>query len=155
MKKNLYLILFVVLASKSFAQDNFSMEYGKVTQYEMGMKEYNKDKNAEALVIYDIGNYFFQGHDREGFLLHMKRKTKIKILKSSGIDYANIEIPYYTEGNRWENIYDIKAVTYNLDNGQLIKTVFDEKKMYEEKVSENWTSAAAGVRFFAFGGKWA
>lgn len=138
MKKTLISFLFLSIFTITYAQENFSMEEGKVTQYEMSMTEYDKDSDAEALVIYDMGEYFFQGHDSRGFLLHMERKTKIKILKSAGIEYANIEIPYYIEGNDWEDVHEIKATTYNVENGQLIKTVLDNKNIYEEKATSNW-----------------
>jgi len=138
MKRIMIFALFISAFSFAYSQENYSMEYGKVTQYEMSLNEYIKDKDAEAVVIYDLGDYFFQGHDRRGFLLYMKRKTKIKILKSAGIDYANFEIPYYVKGNDWEEIYDIEATTYNLENGQLTKTILDQKNIFEEKVSSNW-----------------
>jgi len=138
MKRTLILLLFLQVLIFTYSQENFSMELGKVTQYEMAMTEYEKDTDAEALVIYDMGEHFFQGDDRRGFVLYMKRKTKIKILKSAGIEYANIEIPYYIEGNDWEEVYEIEATTYNLENGQLIKSVLDNKNIYEEKATNNW-----------------
>ena len=46
----LYLILGI--ASLCSAQENYSEQYGKITQYEMSMTEYENDPEAEALVIY-------------------------------------------------------------------------------------------------------
>ncbi|MDR1502867.1 MAG: DUF3857 domain-containing protein [Prevotella sp.] len=120
-----------------FSQADYTQEAGKVTQYEMSMTEYEKDKDAEALVIYDLGKYYFQGDNTRGFLLRMEKRIKIKILKQAGVKYANFEIPYYMEGMDWENIEDIKATTYNFEDGQLKKTELINKNIFEEKINEN------------------
>lgn len=120
-----------------FSQADYTQEAGKVTQYEMSMTEYEKDKDAEALVIYDLGKYYFQGDNTRGFLLRMEKRIKIKILKQAGVKYANFEIPYYMEGMDWENIEDIQATTYNFEDGQLKKTELINKNIFEEKINEN------------------
>jgi len=139
--KNLIITLCLLALSQwALAQEaeNFSQEQGKVTNYEMTLKEYSKDKDAEALVIYDFGDYYFQGFDTRGFVLIMKRKVKIKILKAAGTKYGNFEIPYYMETREGEDVYDINATTYNFDNGQLIKSTFDTKNIHEEKINDKW-----------------
>lgn len=119
------------------AQENYSEEYGKVTQYEISMTEYAADPEAEAVVIYDIGTNYFQGDDNRGFLLHMEKKTKIKVLKAAGTEYAKIEIPFYTDNRNGESVIDIEATIYNLDNGKPTKSFLDPKKIFEEKINDD------------------
>lgn len=130
-------ILFIISIISGYSQVNYSQEFGKVTQYEMSMSQYEQDKDAEAVVIYDLGDYYFRPDETRGFLLSMERKVKIKILKQAGTKYANFEIPYYSENREWESIEKIEAITYNMEGGQLTKTILDPKNIYEEKVSNN------------------
>jgi hypothetical protein len=137
MKNLITLCSLLIISVCGYGQENYSQESGRVTQYEMSMKEYGQDKEAEALVLYDLGNYYFTADDSRGFLLCMDRKVKIKIFKQAGTKYANFEIPYYSENREWESVENIKATTYNLDGGQLTKTDLTSKNIFEEKVNEN------------------
>lgn len=136
MNKTIIAFVLGILPIAVQAQENYSQEEGRVTQYEMTMSEYPADPDAEALVIYDLGNYFFQGDDSEGFLLRMQKRIKIKILKQSGIKHASFEIPYYREDNKWERIESIEATTYNLSGDQLTTTALESKNIFEEKINE-------------------
>lgn len=141
MKTHLSVILIVMAISMPFsilAQSNYSEEWGKVTQYEMSMTEYDGDNEAEAVVIYELGHNYFRVDPGQGFVLHMEKRVKIKILKQEGIKYADIEIPYHVEDSRvFEKVEDISAITYNWENGQLTKTELDKKNIYEEKANND------------------
>lgn len=102
------------------------------------MTEYEKDKDAEALVLSDVGDYYFQGDYTDGgFLLHMKRKIRMKILKQAGLEYANFEIPFYIEGQDWEKIEELKGATYNYEDGKVNQTILTSKNIFEEKINDN------------------
>ncbi|WP_108823457.1 DUF3857 domain-containing protein [Dysgonomonas sp. Marseille-P4361] len=137
MKRTSVIIVLLTLMLKGYSQENYTQEEGKVTQYEMSMKEYEKDKDAEALVVYDLGDYYFQGDILNGLLLHMTKHIKIKILKQAGVEYASFEIPYYMEGRDWESIEYIEGTTFNYENGELSKTALTSKNIFEEKVNNN------------------
>lgn len=135
--KKYILSLLLVIAIHGYSQVNYTQEEGKVTQYEMVMQEYEEDKDAEALVIYDLGDYHFRGEDNQGFVLRMKKRIKIKILKQAGLKEANFEIPYYMEGRNWEEIESLEGTTYNLEDGVLKKTILTSKNIFEEKINDN------------------
>lgn len=139
MKKTLMIIFLVFAFTFSIlGQVNYSEEYGKVTQYEMDMTQYESDEEAEAVVIYEIGDNFFRGDEMNGgFVLHMRKRTKIKILNKAGLKYANIEIPYYKEGSQSESIDNLNATVYNRENGVLNKTPLNPKNVFEEKINDN------------------
>lgn len=134
--KRIIILLLLCLSIYGYAQVNYSQEEGKVTNYEMTMESYENDKEAEALVIYELGDYRFITDDNRGFLLKMTKRTKVKILKQAGIKYATFEIPYYTGDRDWESIESIKATTYNAEVGKLIKANLENKNIFEEKVSD-------------------
>jgi hypothetical protein len=117
---------------------NYERIFGKVSNYELAMTEYEKDKEAEAVVLYETGRYFFRFNDSRGrFDLIMEIKTKIKVLKQAGIKYGEFEIPLYY-GDEVETIYGLEGAVYNLDHGKIQKTEFNKKNIYEERPHTNW-----------------
>lgn len=136
MKTALSTFIMLLCSFLCYAQENYSTDFGRITPYEINMKEYPQDKDAEAVVLYDLGDYYFQGDENNGFLINMDRKIKIKILKEAGISYANFKIPYYNDKDVWETITDIEAITYNMEGAVLTKTALDPGKIFDEKVSE-------------------
>lgn len=136
MKKLLILFLSLTATVTITAQDKYSEQWGRVTQHEMTMSEFEYDKDAEALVIYDLGEYRFTTDYNKGFILVMERKTKIKILKQAGEEYATFSIPYYTGEYEWEDVHHIEGITYNWDGKELEKTMLDPKNIFEDKVND-------------------
>lgn len=137
MKRKVILFVFLFLPSIGFAQqENYSREFGKVTQLEMVMKEYENDPDADAVMLYNQGEYSYSGdYDKGQFFLRMKREVKIKILKQSGVQYANFEIPIFNGDSGWETVEGIEATTYNIDHG-FTQTKLEAKNIYEEKVND-------------------
>ena len=139
MRKSILLLLIVLtIHSKMIAQDKFTEQEWRTTQYEMDMTDYDKDPDAEAVVIYSLGDYRFTEDTQYGLVLNMKFRKKIKILNQSGIEYANFEIPYYTQKDGQEDVIDISAITYNQVNRQLVKTELNNKQIFEEKIDDNY-----------------
>jgi hypothetical protein len=138
MKKPLIIITLCVLSISIMQAQDYSREAGKVTQYEAKMTTFAGDPDAEAVILYEIGDYHFEGDYNTGqFMLYMKKSMKIKILKQAGLKYGDIEIPLYESGNNIERLDIERAITYNIDNGNITKTVLDTKTIYEEKMKNN------------------
>src|SRR6266542_1835795 len=90
----LTMLFCLLLIAQTIKAQNFTHEFGKFSAEEFEMKEYPKDAQAEAVVIYDIGRSFFIDSDR-GFEIIFERKQKIKIFNKAGLKWAQFEIPYY------------------------------------------------------------
>ncbi len=136
--------IFLVLLSICF---NYSLnaqqaeKFGKVSKEVLEMTSYEKDKDAEAIVLFDVGNSYMQFIDSEGgFVLRHERHKRIKILKQEGTKYANVEVSFYVpESNKGkESITGLKAYTYNLENGKMVETKMDKDAIFTENVDENW-----------------
>ncbi len=137
MKRTIIILTGVLFGFQiAFSQD-YSIEFGKITQKEVDLKKYPSDTSASAAVLYDIGNSFFLDSDN-GFDVVFERSTKIKIFTKAGFKYAQVEIPFYKEGYTTETVSDIVAYTYNQNNGSLVKSELRKEDIYTEKVSENW-----------------
>ncbi|RNI26860.1 transglutaminase domain-containing protein [Rufibacter latericius] len=129
------LLLVVGVATPGYSEDPFKM--GQVTPEDLKMTSYAPDTSAAAVVLYDLGesNFLFT----KGTQLQFKRIIRIKVLKKNGLDQADFVIPYYTrrDGSK-EEVFNVKGVTYNLENGQTVKMKLDEKAIFDEKRDANW-----------------
>lgn len=117
---------------------NYFDKYGKISQVEAEMKSCSYDASADAVVLFDAGISSFV-RSESGYDILYQRITRIKILNEAGKRYAEISIPYYQEGEIFEQILDLKATTYSIADGHVVKiTQLDPAACYEEKISENW-----------------
>ncbi|MBK7171773.1 MAG: DUF3857 domain-containing protein [Bacteroidales bacterium] len=133
-----FLFIFILYISSINAQDS-PREFGKIPGEELEMTTYALDKSAGAVVLYDLGKSEFI-HTDDGFEVLFERTTRIKILNQTGIRWAEIEIPFYREGNIFEKIFDLKAFTYNVENGKRQVTELNKEDYHDEKVNEFWYS---------------
>ncbi len=138
MKKMTIIAGFMILSilQTAYSQEDYSFYYGKISPYEATMTSYEKDEDAEAVVIYDVGKRYFKFDEQKGdFLMYMEKIIKIKILKQPGIKYGNFEIPYYT-GSQNEVITNIEGQTYNYTNGQQVQSPLEKANVYDEKATD-------------------
>ncbi len=130
------LLLLLGLLCGSAASNAQNIKFGKVDEAELAMKTYEQDTSAAAVVLSDVGySYFIYS---KGFKIVFERHTRIKILKKSGYDAANIAVPYYQRNAKRETVSSIKGFTYNLEGGKVSKDKLESKAMFEEQTGENW-----------------
>jgi len=133
------ILLLLISCQLNLKAQKASKEFGKVGRYAMEYKNTTGEKDTEAVVLFDKGKSYFTITDR-GFEIIYERTTRIKILKEAGIKWAEISIPFYQEGNIYEQIYDLKAYTYNVDNNKLSKTELKTNTCHVEKINNSWHS---------------
>lgn len=134
---NVFTILFFMSLCAPVFTQTYSKEYGVISKSEFELKEYAKDKDAEAVVLFDFGKSRFMNNDNS-FDVVFERKTRIKILSKAGLEWAEFEIPLYQDGGIYEKAYEIEATVYNFEGGELKRTVLNKKSIYEEKVNDRW-----------------
>lgn len=135
--KRLLMILFLsgnVLCS--YTQE-FSTQFGQIGHPEKYMLSYDKDKEAEAVVLFDKGFSRFI-EPLLGFQIEFKRQTRIKILSESALEWAEVEIPLYRGKGNYESVKGIVAVTFNVENGAVSTTALEETDIFEEKINDYW-----------------
>lgn len=134
-----YTLLILVFAWAHFtlpAQEVYK-EFGIISPDEYRMTSHPTDSAAEAVVLYDIGSSRFNSTSN-GFEIHYERATRIKIFTEAGLKWAEIEIPFYREGDIYEEIYELEAISYVFDDGVIKKIPLDLKNTYTEKINESW-----------------
>ncbi|MCX2739612.1 DUF3857 domain-containing protein [Pontibacter anaerobius] len=129
-------VLALVLAGFSHHSAAQAVKFGKVSEEELKMSVYDKDTSAAAVILSDYGfsRFEYMGELKVVF----ERQVRIKILKKSAYDWADMEVPYFQKGSGKERVSSIKGYTYNLDNGKITKEKLESKSVFEEQKSEYW-----------------
>lgn len=95
------------------------------------------DTNANAVVLNEFGqsSVFVDDYDHRIKLMH-EYHVLIRINNKEGFIKANFEIPAFKRGSYIrDHLDELKAITYNLENGQIERTELDKKKVYRENHS--------------------
>ena len=138
MKRLLLFFVCITASQLSIYSQEFSLKYGKVSNYELNMKSYDKDSTAEAVIIYDDG-YTAYDYFNDQFKINQILKQKIKILKQEGVGRATISLPYYYKSNSdRESITNFEAYTYNMENGKVVKTKLEKKYIFDEEINNRY-----------------
>ncbi|WP_395065986.1 DUF3857 domain-containing protein [Flavobacterium sp.] len=136
-KYGLFFLLVLLGINKSISQKR---ELGNVTIEELNEKFHPKDSSAVAAVIFKKGDVSYAFTDEEGFTMITVVKTKIKVYKKEGYDFANNEIEYYIGGTTKESVSIDDALTYNLVNGKIEKTKLKKESEFDENINKYWSN---------------
>lgn len=127
-------IFFIVMITTNLKAQK--LDLGKVTIAELEEKNHATDPSAAAAILFSKGAVRFEYSQDNGFVMKTEIKTKIKIYKKEGYQWANVEIPTYLMGNSAEKIYVSDANTYNLVDGKIVKTKMKSDGEFDEKVNK-------------------
>jgi len=136
LKVALTFLVTILLQNYLPAQDKLDIKFGKVGAEDFDLSKYKYDSGATAVIIADIGNTSFEGNQKGDFSLVFKRSKRIKIINKNGFDIANDEFVVYNDGEDQEKLTDLKAFTYNLENGKVLQTKLDEKSIFSDKLDK-------------------
>jgi len=130
----LFRILGLIVLSQCFTINPLSAQspypFGTVSMADMEMTEYEQDKEAEAVYLFDWGQAKINALADKP--LTVTKHYRIKILKPQGLDQASIKLTYFST-----RIPNLKASTFNLVNGKIEETPVNKKDIYVEKKSAN------------------
>lgn len=138
MRKIFTLVAIIFCCAQLVLAQELSHEFGVISKNEFDFTAYEKDPDAEAVIIFDKGeSYFFDTH--ESYDIRFTRAKRIKILSRAGIDQAEITIPFYAESyEKTEKIASLQAFSYNMVDGRIFKKALDPSKVYEVKINDRW-----------------
>src|SRR5205823_6218010 len=69
--------------------------FGEVDKVDLEMKECTFDKNAEAVVLFDVGKVYCNYYNNSlGASTDLESHVRIKILTQKGLDLANVHLSY-------------------------------------------------------------
>jgi len=138
-KIRLILALIFIIPTVNYAQE--LSKFGDVSKEELALKECAFDKDANAIVFLHEA---VSDYDNTGALITIHH-IRLKILKESGLDEANIEIPFYRK-NDFEYIDKVEGLTINATaDGNMTKDKLDKSTVYSKEIDKRF-----GEVFFAF-----
>jgi hypothetical protein len=130
-------LLMALLAFTASAQKS-PVKFGNIPMEDMKMTVYDKDSSAAAVILVDYGEAYIQ-INTVAATMNFERHVRIKILKKEGLDFADVEVPLHISGTAEEKVLGLKAVTYTLENGQIVETKMSKDAVFKEKLSKYMT----------------
>ena len=143
--KLIQLLLFslCLLFSLNLSAQKEVPSFGKIDKADLEMKDCDFDPGAVAVRLLDVGDMFYdRGTAGITFLKTIyNKRVRIKILKDKGLSYANVEIPFFTNGvDDIEKIRQIDACIYNLDEtGNIKVTNVGKSSIYIKKINKRFS----------------
>jgi len=134
--KNTLIILICFISVNFFGQKR---ELGKVTVDELKQKNHSTDSSAVAAIMFKLGDVIFDYTQQDGFFINTTIRTKIKIYKKEGYDWANFEMLLYNEASAKQTLEIKSAYTYNLVGDKIEKTKLKSEGEFNEKVNKYWS----------------
>ncbi|HEY1193264.1 DUF3857 domain-containing protein [Flavobacterium sp.] len=115
-------------------------ELGKVTVAELQEKVNPADSSAPAAILFKKGKTVFSYNNKVGFSAIHTYEFKIKIYKKEGLKWADQKVHYYVGyQNLNEDLLEFSnVVTYNLEDGKVIKTKLESQGAFKKKINEYW-----------------
>ncbi len=111
-------------------------QFGKVDRADLEMTSYDKDPDAEALVLFDYASAKVIA-EVEGSKIKTFRHRRVKILKKEGLDYGDVSLSYFS----WKNtqyISKLEAQVINLVDGKEVITVLTKKDFFKEEINDRY-----------------
>ena len=134
----LLLILLLCLPNFfTFAQEGRYDKFGKIKPEDFQTKIYSIDSNASAIVLYDKGHTAIEGNNKGWFSAMFTRHKLIRVLNKPGYKEADVEISLFTKGEDEEKLDNLKATTYNLENGKVVETKLEKNSIFRDKQDKN------------------
>jgi hypothetical protein len=128
----LFLIVFVLQTN---AQE---FKLGKVSVAELEEKVHPNDPAAAAAILFKKGEVQFNYTQGIGFEMVTVVKTRVKIYKKEGYDWANQAVQYYVGGNSNDKVSFSDAITFNLVEGKIEKTKLKSEGEFDENINKYW-----------------
>lgn len=133
------LLVLAMACSPVLMAQNPNVKFGSPTDEELTMTSYAPDESAPAVVLYQSTRTWYDILTGK-FKVYTEVKTRIKILKPEGKEYADVEIPYVNNDNEKsmkEDITGLKAFAYNMENGKMVKTKMENSSVSRERVDKS------------------
>lgn len=129
--------LFISFVFTSIFMEAQDYDYGKVSKQELEQRFSPIDSTASAEYLYKYRKTYFNYIAGVGFSLVTDVHERIKIYNKEGFEYATKKIRLYKDGNEIEDVYKLKAKTYNLVGGKVEETSLKKEGKFEMEISES------------------
>lgn len=130
---NLLLCLTFFAGALPAQKKELKVKYGKISDEEMNMKSCPLDPAAPAVVLFDKGRISHRYVSDRGFIFEFDRHTRIKVFSKEAYYLADLAIFYFES----QKVGDLKASSYNLENGKIVETKIGKDNVFDEKLTRS------------------
>ena len=118
-----------------------SIKFGQLGENDLNLEFCEFEPEASAMILGDYATLSFRllSDDRWQYVFeHIRR---IKVFDNSAIDEGDIKISLYQPSDDYEeSISNIKAASYNTEEGKTVKRLLKKSDISEERQNEFWNS---------------
>lgn len=122
-------IVAILPFERTSAQDHGFPFGTTVTLNDLLKPKYEIDSTANAIVLNEFGDAYF---NNDGSRLLVEIHSKIKILKSSGVEKGNFKILLRKGVSVRDELEDLQGATFNISNGAIRRFELDKKSIFRE-----------------------
>lgn len=142
MRIYIFSVLFAPLFALSVSAQPAAARFGELPPDELSMQVYPADSTAEAVMLYERGDYKIFRSNQYGSELELKVYKRLKILSEAGFGWADVEIPYFSQKDKADRILELRA-RITLPSGKFYH--FDRSEFFLEKTSERYSVYKASL----------
>lgn len=135
-----FLLICISLLGSTITIQAQNYDLGKVTIAELNEKVHPKDSSAPAAILFKKGRTYFGYNKDVGFYANHVCEVKIKIYKKEGLSWADQKVRFYIGYDKLneDRLEFSDAVTYNLENGNIVKTKLNNQGEFKNKINQYW-----------------
>src|SRR5690606_4763121 len=134
LKKGILIVVSVLFFCSIHAQ---RFQFGKVSDDEVKQTQHHLDPEAPAAILYKKENTKLIYEGSSWYYIHQV-ETRLKVYNENGYNQAVLNIPLYIWGDgKREIISNVKANTYNFENGKINRERLRDVGRFEEEIIEN------------------
>ncbi|WP_343532302.1 DUF3857 domain-containing protein [Pedobacter sp.] len=138
--RTIFIIALTLLPFFAIGQE---FNFGEITAQEQLFERNKLDSNANAVFLNEYGTTRFSFDSETGRMkLVYDYHARIKIFNKEGFEAANVVIPMHKTGtndDQREFISDLKASTFNLQDGRYVESAMSNKAVFTEEKSRYLT----------------
>lgn len=116
------------------------LKYGKIDENDLKMTVYPLDSSAHAVILCDYGVTDFKYDNKlgKGWQVFLKRVVRIKVIDKEGVSAGDFKFRLFHWKNDTRGILpNVEGITFNLENGKVIKSSLENKNVMQEDYDEN------------------
>jgi len=131
--KHLTTIILLLFMVNSPAQIK---KFGKINKKDFVLKNPDKYKNDDAIILFKTRNTWYEYDKNDGWIVITEIHERRLLKNKDGFRYGTKHIRLYGKNN--DEKVSIKAVTFNLIDGKIVKTKLNKNDIFKQQLSRYW-----------------
>ena len=132
-------VLLLLKLNAALSQDQPPITFGKISPKDFELPKSNLvDTSTHAVIIAEVGSTGFTGSKTRNWISYVfQQKKRVMILNKNAFDLGTIRIVLRGYEGERDQLSNLQATTYNLENGKVVETKLNLKDLYRDTVNKN------------------